>query len=123
MKNSGIDLEEDIADHLYQQYGKGAIKILELIKEDSSLKEKIIEDNYFIVGEFLYILRNELTPHLIDVFCRRTEIYLWIDHRKAPEAAEKVAEIMANEYSWDDDQKNKEIQNYLNYISKTVSFL
>lgn len=123
LKNSGIDLEEDIADHLYQQYGKGAIKILELIKEDGSFKEKIIEDNYFTVGEILYILRNELTPHLIDVFCRRTEMSLWIDHRIAPVAAEKVAKIMANEYSWDDDQKNKEIQNYLNYVSKTVSFI
>ena len=50
-------------------------------------------------------------------------MFLWIDHRKAPEAAEKVAEIMANEYFWDDDQKNKEIQNYLKYISKSVSFI
>ncbi|MGB5912081.1 MAG: glycerol-3-phosphate dehydrogenase/oxidase [Promethearchaeia archaeon] len=123
LKNSDIDLEEDIANHLYQQYGKGAIKILELIKEDELFKERIIEDNYFLVAEIIYILRNEITPHLIDVFCRRTEMSLWIDHRKAPEAAKKVAEIMANEYSWDDDQKNKEIQNYLNYISKTVSFL
>jgi len=123
LKNSGIDLEENIANHLYQQYGKGAIKILELIKEDELFKERIIEDNYFLVAEIIYILRNEITPHLIDVFCRRTEMSLWIDHRKAPEAAKKVAEIMANEYSWDDDQKNKEIQNYLNYISKTVSFL
>jgi len=123
LKNHSIDLEEDIADHLYQQYGKGAIEILGLIKEDGSLKEKIIEANYFTVAEILYILRNELTPHLIDVFCRRTEMSLWIDHSKAPEAAEKVAKIMANEYSWDYDQKNKEIQKYLDYVSKTVSFI
>jgi len=123
LKNSGIDLEKDIANHLYQQYGKGAIKILELIKEDELFKKRIIEDNYFLVAEIIYILRNETTPHLIDIFCRRTEMSLWIDHRKAPEAAEKVAGIMANEYSWDDDQKNKEIQNYLSYISKTVSFI
>jgi len=123
LKDSGIDLEEDIADHLYQQYGKGAIEILDLIKEDGSLKDRIIEDNYFIVAEILYILRNELTTHLIDVFCRRTEMSLWINHKKASEAAIKVAKIMANEYSWDNDQQNKEIQNYLNYISKTVSFI
>jgi len=123
LKNSDIDLEEDIADHLYQQYGKGAIEILKIIKEDGSLKEKIIEENYFTTAEILYILRNELTPHLIDVFCRRTEMSLWIDHRKAPDAAKKVAEIMTNEYSWDDDQKNKEIQNFLDYVSKTVSFI
>ncbi|MFX0018277.1 MAG: FAD-dependent oxidoreductase [Promethearchaeota archaeon] len=123
LKDSGIDLEEDVADHLYQQYGKGAIEILDLIKEDGSLKDRIIEENYFTVAEILYILRNELTTHLIDVFCRRTEMSLWIDHKKASEAAIKVAKIMANEYSWDNDQQNKEIQNYLTYISKTVSFI
>ena len=67
--------------------------------------------------------RQELTPHLIDVFCRRTEMALWIDHRKASEAAEKVVNIMQKEYSWDDDTKTKEINQYLEYINKTVSFI
>ena len=69
------------------------------------------------------MLKCELTPHLIDVFCRRTEMSLWISHKKAAEAAEKVAEIMANEYSWSDDKKNQEINSYLEYVNKTVSFI
>jgi glycerol-3-phosphate dehydrogenase len=123
LKNSGIVLDEDIADHLYQQYGKGAIKILDIIKEDESLKERVIEENNFIRAEIVYVLRNELTPHLIDVFCRRTEMSLWIHHKKASEAAEKVANIMKKEYFWDDDTTKKEINNYLDYIKKTVSFI
>lgn len=118
-----IELDNDVSDHLYQQYGKGALKILELIRQDPTLKEKIINENYFIKAEILYTLRYELTTHLIDVFCRRTEMSLWIDHRKASEAAEIVAEIMKNEYSWDKTKKNMEIQNYLDYVDKTVSFI
>ncbi|MFW9827756.1 MAG: FAD-dependent oxidoreductase [Candidatus Thorarchaeota archaeon] len=123
LNKSGLKLDLDVTDHLYQQYGKGAVKILEMIKEDNSLKEKIIEENNFIKAEILYCLRYEPTPHLIDVFCRRTEMALWIDHKKASEAAYKVAEIMAKEYAWDDQKKNQEINFYLDYIKKSVSFI
>jgi len=123
LKNSGINLEENITDHLFQQYGKGAIKILELIKKEGSLKEKIIENNDFIKAEIMYCLKYELTPHLIDVFCRRTEMSLWINHEKASEAAKKVAEIMAKEYSLSNERKKMEIDNYLDYVKKTVAFM
>ncbi|NVM37740.1 MAG: glycerol-3-phosphate dehydrogenase/oxidase [Candidatus Lokiarchaeota archaeon] len=123
VRKSKIEMDTDIIDHLYQQYGKGAIKILEMIKEDASLKEKIIEDNDFIKAEILYCLRYEPTPHLIDVFCRRTEMSLWIGHKIALKSARKVAEIMADEYSWDESKKNQEIELYMDYIKKTVSFI
>ncbi|MFX0004909.1 MAG: glycerol-3-phosphate dehydrogenase/oxidase [Candidatus Hodarchaeota archaeon] len=123
LNNFGFKLNSDIADHLYTQYGKGAVKILEMIKEDESMKEKIIEENDFIKAEILYCLRYEPTPHLIDVFCRRTEMSLWIDHKIALKAASKVAEIMAVEYSWDENKKIKEIELYMDYIKKSVSFI
>ncbi|MEJ2293538.1 MAG: glycerol-3-phosphate dehydrogenase/oxidase [Candidatus Lokiarchaeota archaeon] len=123
VQESKVHLEEDISDHLYQQYGKGALIILELIKEDPSLKNRIVDENYFIMAEIVYTLRYELTTHLIDVFCRRTEMSLWVNHRKASEAAKKVAEIMAEEYSWDKDRIELEIQQYLDYVKKTVSFI
>ena len=123
VKITKIELEADIKDRLYQQYGKGAIKILEMIKEDESTKEKIIEENDFILSEILYCLRYEPTPHLIDLFCRRTEMSLWIDHKIADKAAKRVAEIMVKEYSWDEHRKNQEIESYMEYIKKSVSFI
>ena len=122
-KKVKIKLDNNIADHLYQQYGIGAFKILELIKEDTALKEKIVEENNFIKAEILYCLRYEPTPHLIDVFCRRTEMSLWIDHKIALKAAKKVAEIMANEYSWDETKKRQEIEFYMDYVKKSVYFI
>jgi len=123
LKDKNIDLAEDIADHLHQQYGKGAFEILELIKEDQSLKERILNTNDFIKAEIVYILRNELTPHLIDVFCRRTEMSLFIKYRKQSDAAKKVADIMANEYQWDDFRKDQEIKDYIEYNEKTIGFI
>jgi len=123
LRNSGIHLDEDISDHLYQQYGKGAIQIVNLIKKDESLKERVIDENDFIYAEILYVLRYEMSPHLIDVFCRRTEMSLWIHHRRASEAAETIARIMQKEYSWDNETKNEEIHRYLDYVKKCVSFI
>lgn len=123
LKKSHLSLDEDITDHIYQQYGKGAIKILDMIEKDESLSKRIIDENDFIKAEILYVLRYEFTPHLIDVFCRRTEMSLWIHHLRASEASEKVAKIMQKEYSWNDETKNKEIQTYLDYVKKSVSFI
>jgi len=123
LQNSGITLDGDISDHLYQQYGKGAFRILEMIKDDESLKERIIDENDFIYAEILYVLRYEMTLHLIDVFCRRTEMSLWIHHRRALDAAENVAKMMQKEFNWDNETKNEEIQRYLDYVKKCVSFI
>ncbi|MHA2392382.1 MAG: glycerol-3-phosphate dehydrogenase/oxidase [Promethearchaeota archaeon] len=123
LKNSEVQLEDNVADHLYQQYGKGALKILEIIREDENTKQKILPENNFIKAEIIYCLRNELTPHLIDVFCRRTELSLWIDHKKAFKVAREIGDLMAKEYSWGEHKKQDEIKNYLDYIKKSVSFI
>lgn len=123
LKNSGVKLDDDISNHLYQQYGKGALKILEIIKEDEAYKERIMKEHDFIKTEIIYCLRYELTPHLIDIFCRRTEMSLWISHTRVIEAAKKVADLMAKEYNWDEERKTQEINTYVNYVKKTVSFI
>ena len=48
---------------------------------------------------------------------------MYIDHRKAPEVTEIVAELMVKEYSWSEEKKKTEIQDYLKYVDKTVSFI
>ncbi|KKK43711.1 hypothetical protein LCGC14_0683980 [marine sediment metagenome] len=123
LKNSRIKLDESIAHHLYQQYGKGALKILEIIRENESFKERLIEENNFIKAEITYCLRYELTLHLIDLFCRRTEMALWIAPSSVLKATKKVAELMVKEYSWTEDKKNQEIETYLDYNKKTLEFL
>ncbi|MHA2038040.1 MAG: FAD-dependent oxidoreductase [Promethearchaeota archaeon] len=120
---SQVKLESDVADHLYRQYGKGALKILDIIREDETFKEKILVENNFIKAEVIYCLRHELTQHLIDIFCRRTEMSLWIDHRRAPGAVREVAKLMAKEYSWSESRKEQEIREYLDYIKKSMAFI
>jgi len=123
LEKSGIPLDAKISDYMYQQYGRGALEILEIIKSDKSLQEKILEENDFIKAEIVYSLKHELTTHLIDIFCRRTEMSLFIHHKKQLEAAQKVADLMGAEYSWSDEKKKEEIKLYMDNIKNTVSFL
>jgi len=123
LKQNDIELDEKVTHHLYQQYGRGAIEIMKLIAKEPSLDEKITEENDFIKAEIIYVLRYEITTHLIDVFCRRTEMSLFIDHRKQLDAAKKVANIMAEEYRWDENKKEQEIKDYIGYIEKTIGFI
>jgi glycerol-3-phosphate dehydrogenase len=123
LKQYDINLSDKLTHHLYQQYGRGAIEILKLIEENPSLVEKIVDENDFIKAEIIYVLRHELTTHLMDVFCRRTEMSLFINHRKQFDAAKKVAEIMAKEYRWDENKKDQEIKEYKEHIEKTVEFI
>ena len=123
LKKNDIGLDEKVSHHLYQQYGRGAFEIMKLIQNNPTLGERLVDENDFIKAEIIYVLRYELTTHLIDVFCRRTEMSLFIGHRKASEVAEIVADLMANEYSWSEEKTKIEIQHYLEYIKKTVSFI
>ncbi len=116
------DLSVYTLDMLYQQYGKGAMKIVEMIQDDPEKGVPLIEDDYFIPAEIHYILKYELAPRLIDVMCRRTEIAIKIHHSKQRIVAEKVADIMATFYSWNDKTKSNEIKHYMDYIRKTIWF-
>jgi len=115
-------LDQDILNHLYQQYGHGAIKIIEIYQKDPTLKERLLPEHPFITGEIVYSLRNEQVPHLIDIFCRRTEMAILIHHKKQKIVAEKVAEIMAKEYGWNEEKKSEEIKTHLDHIKKTIFF-
>jgi len=48
---------------------------------------------------------------------------LWIRHEEVNEAAKKVAELMAKEYSWSEEKTLEEIKVYTNYVEKTVAFI
>ncbi|MHA1753764.1 MAG: glycerol-3-phosphate dehydrogenase/oxidase [Candidatus Helarchaeota archaeon] len=119
---SKYKLDEDILDHLYQEYGKGINEIMKLIEDNEKLKERIINDRPFILGEFLYIIKHEFAPKLIDVLYRRSEVWMLVHPKFQADVAKKVAELMAEHYKWSNDRKQIEIEEYLNEIKKNSFF-
>lgn len=122
VREKKIDLSEDVLNHLYWQYGKGAREIIESIAKNPNLGKKFVPENCFIPAEICYVLKYEFAPHLIDVMIRRTEIQMKVHYSKQLDVAKKVAQIMAEEYQWNNETKEKEINYYMNYIKNTVWF-
>ncbi|MHA1232347.1 MAG: glycerol-3-phosphate dehydrogenase/oxidase [Candidatus Helarchaeota archaeon] len=116
------NLDIDILEHLYLEYGKGINEIMEVIKNNPSLKDRIIHGRPFILAEFQYIIEHEFAPKLIDVLYRRSEVWMLIHPRYQQEIAEKVANLMAKYYNWSDEEKQKEVQEYLDEIYKNSFF-
>ncbi len=110
-------------EYLHQQYGKGAVNILESIKKTPSAGKSLLAGYPYCKAEIRYILENENSPRLIDILCRRTEAQWMVWHYKQPELAEKVAAIMGSYYRWSAKRKADEINEYLAYVAKTVSFI
>ncbi|OLS14368.1 MAG: FAD dependent oxidoreductase [Promethearchaeota archaeon CR_4] len=119
----GKKIPPDIAEHLYEQYGKGGIEIVKSLEQEPSLGERIFPDLPWIPAEFQYIIEHEMVPHLIDLLARRMEI-VWLVHpRDQAKVAELAAKIMLQHYRWDNTRMQKEIVEYLEYVQRNSVFL
>jgi len=117
------NLPIDIADHVYEQYGKGGLEIVKFIEQEPALAQRIWPDLPWIPAEFKYILEHEMVPHLVDLLARRMEI-VWLVHpRDQSKVAEMAAKMMLQKYSWDNTQMQKEIVEYLDHVQKNSIFL
>jgi glycerol-3-phosphate dehydrogenase len=93
------------ANELLTRYGTYAENIAVFLKEIHGKEMKSIEN--WNTGELIYIMKNEKPLHLEDIFLRRSSI-AWLGN--ATDAViDEFADIMANEYNWNDTKKKEEI--------------
>jgi glycerol-3-phosphate dehydrogenase len=109
-------------EHLHRQYGTQGFEILSIIKDNPEKGKPLLEGYPFCEAEIEFIIEYESPMKLVDVMLRRTEIQLHVWHHKQKQIAEKVAAIMANLLGWSAERKQKEIDEYMNYIKKTIWF-
>ncbi len=92
--------------HLLHNYGANAERLLELTHEDEALRQPLLPDLPNIAAEVLYAVRAEAALTIADVLTRRTRIAML---GAAMNCAEKVAELMARELGWSEEQKAQQI--------------
>lgn len=115
-------LDEELLEYLHREYGLQAFEIMKLINANPKLGERFLPENEFIPAEVDWICDHEMSPHLLDVVCRRTEMWLFVHHRKVNEFVPKVADIISKKYNWSADLKVKEIADTINYLKSWVWF-
>ena len=111
MQRSGFDLE--IARHLMDAYGPGAVKILEIIEEKSSLASRITTRLPYLLVEVVYAVRYEMAMKLIDFMLRRTQLaYRLKDHGGS--IVQDVSALMAKELAWSAETLAEELLEFEN---------
>ncbi|MFV0461084.1 MAG: FAD-dependent oxidoreductase [Actinomycetales bacterium] len=95
-------------------YGGRSPQLLELAGAEPRLAHPLDEE--VIAAEVAFAVRREEAVHLADVMARRIMTALRPDLGRS--LAEPVAEVMAAELGWDDDQREREIAEYHRYLER-----
>jgi glycerol-3-phosphate dehydrogenase len=115
--------------HLYQQYGRGGLAILEEVQKHPELATRFLEVPEYpvevapwILAEVDYVVRHEAPFHLEDVLCRRMEVCWLVRPEYQGQIAFSVAKRMGAILGWTPKTQQTEIERYLAYIRKNSFF-
>ena len=115
----GYRKNPNLADHMYV-YGSDEPKILDLIKQQPELGEKLSPKYGYTYAEVLWAVREEMAMTVEDVLSRRVRL-LFVDAREAIAAAPKVAAMMARELGRDQAWIDTQVKDFTD-LAKTYIF-
>jgi glycerol-3-phosphate dehydrogenase len=98
-------------EHLLGRYGSLTTEVLALLAGRPELGERIAGADTYLKVEATYAARYEGALHLDDFLTRRTRISIETFDR-GREAAQDVAQLMAEELGWDDEDVARELKHY-----------
>lgn len=104
-------MEDATAKHLADKFGTDAEKILQLCEEEPRWKDLLVQGLPAILAEVVFCIREEMAVTIEDILARRIGIQL-IDWRKAIQAAEATARLLAQELGWSAEQTKAAIAAY-----------
>ncbi|GGN05504.1 glycerol-3-phosphate dehydrogenase [Dyadobacter beijingensis] len=113
-------LPEDISRHLVLKYGSRAPQVALLAQEDNALKERLSPHYPYIRAEVVYTVRNEMVVAPRDFLARRIRLEI-TDWNETLNSLPVVADLMARELSWTDEEKTRYADAYAEEIGKFIS--
>jgi glycerol-3-phosphate dehydrogenase len=108
---AGNLLEEEVLQNLIWTYGARHTGVLELLKNDAALGERIRGDRPEILAQVVFSVREEMAGTLCDILTRRTGIGT-LGH-PGDEALDKVTGLAARLLGWDPERVESEKKIYL----------
>ncbi|WP_128546225.1 glycerol-3-phosphate dehydrogenase/oxidase [Larkinella soli] len=105
------EVPELVAQHLNRQYGTESLEIARLMVERPEWREPLWEGLPHTPAEVVFVVRAEMAQTLKDVLARRFGLEL-TDWRTSDRIAETVADLMAAELNWSDDDRRKAVRDY-----------
>ena len=114
-------LDPDLCQHLASIYGVRAALIADILDTDGSLAEPMEAGLPHVWAEVVHAVRNDLACTVDDVLSRRIPLIL-ISMEQGLEQAERVADILADELSWNDDQRQASLDHFRREVQDSRGF-
>jgi glycerol-3-phosphate dehydrogenase len=103
--------------HLADRFGSELNRVKELIAQDPSLGQPLINGLPYLRAEAVFACRDEMAQTLDDVLSRRTRARI-INRRATLAGARKVAELMATELHWDAAEIDRQVAFFVDSCSR-----
>ncbi|WP_439582907.1 glycerol-3-phosphate dehydrogenase/oxidase [Dyadobacter bucti] len=113
-------LPEDVCKHLAAKYGSRAVRIGELLAENTHWSEKIHPEYPYIRAEVIYAVRNEMAVTPRDFLARRIRLEI-TDWKATSNCASIVADLMSDELGWSEHEMNSQIAAYTAEIRRFIA--
>lgn len=107
-------LERASADRLTRAYGTRANRVLDLVDRNPRLGERVVAGRPHLLAEAVYSVRSEMALHVEDILFRRMRVGLET-RSGTPDAARRVAEVVAPELDWTTERRTEEVKRALDF--------
>ena len=118
-----LEIDADAAKHLAHAYGEDAEVILEAVRRDGALGERILPPFPYLWAEVPHAVRHEMALGVDDLLIRR--LHLFYEARDGGlSVARAVAERMAREpgIGWDAAEVERQVERYRAAVEATRGF-
>lgn len=113
-------LAPDVCRHLVGKYGSRASNVCKLTVNRPELGQRLLEKHPFIKAEVVYTVRNEMVVTPRDFLARRIRLEI-TDWHGTLSVLRMVVDLMGEELSWDEAEKEEKVEAYRNEISSFIS--
>jgi glycerol-3-phosphate dehydrogenase len=107
---------------LTEKFGSRRRRVLDLTREDSSLRAPLVDGSPDIQAEIVYCAREEMAISIEDILSRRLGLQFY-DWRLAIRAASVVGDVLGRELGWSADRTKHEIEGYIDRINTFLEAL
>jgi glycerol-3-phosphate dehydrogenase len=118
-RGASLGLDSDDIVHLGHSYGTEADAVMDLIADNPTLAERLIEDLPYLKAEVIHACRQEMAMTPYDILARRTSITLE-DRDRGLGIVKDVAAMMAQELDWTSEYTQSMVNAYRSSIQYQI---
>ncbi len=114
-------LEPGTAGHLADVYGTRAEQLVQMMKEDPDLAERMQPDLPYLWVEIAFAVEHDLARNIDDVLTRRVPLAL-VGENQGLDVAEKTADMLAQRLGWTREVRFRELERFQRSVADSRRF-